>query len=511
MSDKKKILLSRLLFVLEGIISLSAAISSYKVVTLKHFDGYWSVKYLFIDIISLLVLAFLMIVNLKKSNGKLEKIFLTFILPIGLFYMIFMLPTYAPDESAHIWRAYDISQGHIFALQDEKGESIGVDVPSILIDAKQETLNKYPELDKLLKKGSNYGNTTHVITPAQSYFFVFYLPAAIVFFIVRLLNISIIYGIYIAKIANFILFAFAGYYAIKKIPFGKYIIFCCLFLPMVLQQAVSLSADSVINSLVFIYIAFVISLIFQKDKISSRQKLLYFCFMVLITLSKMVYLPIIGLGFVLLFRKDMTKKEKIILFVGGTILCICLLGLGYLYTSRLQGTNTTDYLIENNVNGAEQIKFIIHHPGSYIKMLASTLYHNGKFYISSCIGSPLGWLNIPINSHIINIFLILLILSIFIEDNKESFNLYQKLWCLVIIVSTILLIITGLYITWTSVGGKISMGVQGRYFIPVLPIILLTCSMKRIHLKIKNIEYILPIVLTILNIFVVRQLCYFFM
>ena len=94
-------------------------------------------------------------------KAKIEKIFLLTIIPIGLLYIIFMLPTYAPDESAHIWRAYDISQGNIFTRQNRKtGEAIGINIPQILIDAKQENLNNYDKLKELLIKKTNYNDTS---------------------------------------------------------------------------------------------------------------------------------------------------------------------------------------------------------------------------------------------------------------------------------------------------------------------------------------------------------------
>lgn len=494
----------------EIIFAIILSIFSYKLIITKYLLGYWSKEYLLSTFLILFVVAFLMIYNLKNAKKRLERIFLTFIIPVGMFYMAFMLPTYAPDESAHIWRAYEISQGNLFAKQDENGAAIGVDVPTILIEAKQETLNNYTTLNQILNKKTNYEDTQHVISPAHAYSFVFYIPAAITFLLTRMFNLSIIYGIYIAKILNFIIFILGGYYAIKKIPFGKYIVLTCLFLPMVLQQAVSLSADSIINTGIFIYIAYTVSLIFQKDRLAKKQKIIYCLLILLVTIAKMAYIPLIGLGFLLIFNKNITKKEKNAILGLGTFICIVLLVVNYIYSNRLGVSIQNQYLIEQNVNGIQQIKFILQNPLYFLRVLVNTITINFSTYIEGCICSPLGWLNIPIKQPIITCFLFTLVFSIFIEDNEEEFSIKQRIWNLCIIIGTILLIITGLYIAWTGVGGQIALGVQGRYFIPILPIILLSCSIKHNYIKFDKIAYIWPIILVVLNSLVVIQLYHFF-
>ena len=507
MKEKLKKIFCKISYLLEGIAALFLAINVEKIITTKYYSGYWSKEHLILAVIVGIITIGLIIFNLIKCKKKLEKIFLTFIIPIGLFYMIFMLPTYAPDESAHIWKAYEISQGYLFAKQDEQGKAVGVDVPAILVDAKQENLNKYTVLHKLLQADASYEDTAHLKTPAQAYPFVFYIPAAIAFFITRILNISIIYGLYIAKILNFIIFMIGGYYAIKKIPFGKFIIFTLLFMPMVLQQAVSISMDSIMNTVMLVYIVYTINLIFKKENILLKEKIIYLVLIILVTIAKMAYLPLIGFGFILLFSKNISKKDKILIFGLGTLICIILTVFNYIYAGNIEQNNSN---IEENINSSEQLNYLLSNPIEYFKMIINTIGTNLQFFVESSIASPLGWLNIPLKQTIITPLLIVLIFSIFIEDNEKEFSIKQRIWTLLIIIGTVLIMITGIYLSWTPVKNNIAIGIQGRYFIPILPLILLIFSMKHNYLKIKNIEYVLPIILTILNGFVIHSLYQFF-
>lgn len=517
MIEKGKIILEKCKFVLcktsflwERILSILLAIFTLLLFTTKNENGHLHIGYCILIAFLGSALIALIVFILKNYKKTVEQIFLIFVIPIGIFYMIFMLPTYAPDESAHIWRIYEISQGNLLTKQDSEGNELGVDIPNVLIEAKQETLNKYTKLGELLSKPTDYKDTTNVISTAQAYPFFLYLPAVIVFFVVKLLNIPIIYGIYIAKYVNFMIFMIGGYEAIKRIPFGKYVLMVCMFLPMVLQQAVSLSADSIINTVMFVYIAYTLELVFQKDKITRKQLIKYSLLIIFVSLAKMAYIPLIGLGFLLIFTKNMTKKEKIAIFGVGTAICIALVGINYIYASGLKNPSAEAYYEQVNVNGIEQVKYILKNPLQFAKVLKETISTQGQSYINGAIGSPLGWMDINVSQMIINGFLIILVISTMIEKNEISLSAKQRIWFLLIGIATSILIITAMYISWTTVGYHIAAGIQGRYFIPVVPVLLLCLCMKNNYIRYPKVEIILPIILTVLNGFVLNTVFRFF-
>ena len=499
MKEKWFVFVNKVSFIGEGIFSLLLAFCVWQLFTIKFYQGYFSKPYLVFSILLAIIVVEWIIYNTKKSGKKIEKLFLTFMLPVGMFYLVFMLPTYAPDESAHIWRIYDISEGNILAKQDEEGNSIGTNVPEELIEAKQETLNTYAKLKEMLARGQDSGETVNVISPAQAYPFVLYLPAAIIFTIVRLCHIPILWGLYLAKLVNFVIFLAGGYYAIKKIPFGKYILLACLFLPMVLQQAVSLSADSIINTGLFVYIAYTIALIFQKEKISKKQLVCYSILILFVALAKMAYIPMIALGFMLLFSKQMTQKQKIAILGVGTLICIAIVGINYIYSTTLVNPSAQAYYEAQNVNGTEQIKGVLQNPFSFVKVLKNTIEVYGESYLYGMIASPLGWLDIVVSPLVTIAFLIVVIFSSMIENNEVAFTRKQKIWNLLIVMGTALLIIGAMYLSWTGIGADVVEGVQGRYFIPLLPLLLLCISMKENYVQWKHVHLWLPMVLVILN------------
>ena len=72
------------------------------------------------------------------------------------------------------------------------------------------------------------------------------------------------------------------------------------------------------------------------------------------------------------------------------------------------------------------------------------------------------------------------------EKTKSLFQKYQKRILLGIVIVITLLIFTSLYIQWSDTKLAYIDGVQGRYFLPILPLILLLISSMKIKIKYTN-------------------------
>ena len=183
----------------------------------------------------------------------------------------------------------------------------------------------------------------------------------------------------------------------------------------------------------------------------------------------------------------------------GSIICVAIVGINYVYSTSLVNPSAQVYYEAQNVNGTEQIKGVLKAPISFIKVLKNTMEVYGESYLFGMIASPLGWLDIVVSPLITIAFLVLVLFSSMIEKNEVAFSRKQKIWNFLIILGTALLIIGAMYISWTGVGAEVVEGVQGRYFIPLLPLLLFCISMKQNYVKWNYIHIDLPIVLVLLN------------
>ena len=120
MNDKKELLVikewllkikeifMKFVFIIEFLIIGIFMTSFYKFITTKAYEGYYSRVYLIICGITGIIALGIVIFTILKNKDKLEKIFLAIAIPIGMAYLVFLTPTYAPDENAHIYRIYEI-------------------------------------------------------------------------------------------------------------------------------------------------------------------------------------------------------------------------------------------------------------------------------------------------------------------------------------------------------------------------------------------------------------------
>ena len=74
-------------------------------------------------------------------------------------------------------------------------------------------------------------------------------------------------------------------------------------------------------------------------------------------------------------------------------------------------------------------------------------------------------------------------ITIIDQTIKDKFKLYQKFIIAIIILGISGLIFTSLYVQWTTCGSDSIAGIQGRYFIPILPLFILLIGSQ---LKIKT-------------------------
>ena len=113
--------------------------------------------------------------------------------------------------------------------------------------------------------------------------------------------------------------------------------------------------------------------------------------------------------------------------------------------------------------------------------------------------------DIEVPEIVIIVMLIGLFISPFVTNEKESLKLNQKIWMILIFLGLTLLILTGLYLTWSPVGYNLVAGVQGRYFVPAMILVLLCLINKNDKLEYKNVELKYFVVFMVLNIIPVMQ------
>ena len=489
---------NKLIFIIEILVSLILGIGIYKI-SYKYQDfNYISKPYLILSLFSLVILIMIIIINIKKYKKQIEKLFITFIIPIGILFMILLPINFVPDEESHMWKTYDISLGNLITPFGENNEG-KIYVPQELQDLSVERDNlTFSLIHKHFQKEADYQNLVPVEAITKTYCPINYLPGALVFFVCRVFNINILLACNIIRLINFIIFMIVGYYCIKIIPFGKLLLAIYMFLPMFIQQAASISADSFINNVSLLFIVYNIKLLYQKEDLNLKQRMLYYILAIGIALSKYVYFPLVGMSLLLIKNKNIKKANRNKLIIISILVSIISAVAWFVFSQNY--VDLREIIIINNVKPMEQIKYIIHNPIKYLLLFIENLKTKSGDYIFTFIGSQLALLNINIPIIYILIMLNGLIVLPFFENNEKSFEKPQKILSIIIAIVLITLVITGLYITWTGVGDNRISGVQGRYFVPIFILILLSMINKSKNINVKNLEIKYFIIYFIINL-----------
>lgn len=398
----------------------------------------------------------------KSSYKKepLEKTFLKLIIPIGIIYTLIIPVGLSPDERNHFLRAYEITEGDLITPNKKNGTLKPVSVDKMFTFAKG---HNYQNIRKNVFKKNNHVNKKYTYFNTALYNFVCYIPQSIGIFIGRFLDLPILVIAYLGRIFNFLVAVLMIYLAIKIIPSYKKVIFAISMLPMSLEELTSLAPDALTISSIILLLACVLYLKYNvKTQMSKKQEILILLLTILVSLCKIVYLPICLL--LILIPKERFKSKKVKLIkIGIAAAIVVVINLIWLKIA-------SRYLIEfqEGVNTSKQVKFILSNPFNYIQVIFNTIFANFDFYLFTAFGSRLEALDVYVPTIYIITSIGLFNVLIFMDSHTtRKLEKWEKYLIAFIIFATVILIFTSLYVQWTKVGSKIIMGLQGRYFLPL--------------------------------------------
>lgn len=486
---KDKLLHKKIVFMIEFFVSFIACSSLLCLIYNSHSQGFMSMKWYGIFFISTLILIAILSMYLGDKKLKKENLFLLLSIPIGMMFLIFLIPLNVPDEFFHYKIAYKVSQFKLFDSNISIPKNINV-------------LNSYYDVfSNLFGKYENFVNVS-----VGRYHPLLYIFSAVGISLSRLLHLSPIIGEYMGSGINFLVFLIVGYYAVKKIPMGKVLMIIYLLNPMFLQQATSFSVDAMINIFSMLFISYILYIRYESKKVDTKDFIILLLSYIIIFIGKYAYF-LFALLFILIWKplKSYIKKNKKVFFV--MLLIFLIIGFGWLLYTKILA-NQTENIVNYNVPQVRESKLthLLHNPISFVSIYVRTLLTTSDFYISSFLGSYLGYLNITISKIYIFIYLSILILSAFICEEKVEIDKKNKLLNIITFILIFNIILCGLYLKWGIITDTLIQGVQGRYFIPIVILLLLLLVKPKQRIKIDNIELVLSILLIINNIFIVKEI-----
>lgn len=450
------------------------------------------------------VIAIILIISILKNNYKIERLFLLIIIPIGLIYTLLIPPGIVPDEWTHMHNILTLSSQ---LMQKESEDKIMMRSDELELYSKQATAPNNDYYDYVYNNIFSLSDNNYVVTNsgAISLEQLFsYFPAVLGVTMGRILHLGAVTTIYLGRLFNFLFYTVLGFLALKRMPFGKLLLFAVIMLPMACQQMFSLSYDAVINAASFFCIAYGMSFVYQSDKVEKKDIVLYaLAGLLLLTIKGSAYAFILVIPILAKYFNpngyEIAKRTKIIIFVI-VIACIVLLNFRSFIstgTTSSLGTVSGENLVPWSGTPSYTLSSLLTDIPGTIMLFINTFIEKGVWYINTAIGSELGWLNILMPTWIINVWIGLLIISSFSEkSNNEVFTYEHKLLYFLIAAAVILVVMLAMALAWTPAGYQWIEGVQGRYYIPIIYLLLIWLQNTKIYLHdkiVKIVTIIIPI------------------
>lgn len=455
-----------------------------------------------LTIITIVFSYFILFKEIKK-----EVFFSLSVFVLGLCYLVTLTPFSAPDEEHHYQTTYELSNILLFNLDDkELGDAQYFDYTDFELHSniKSGYVRVFDEFGGKIESGEQI----EIPTPRDLAYFVQYLPSAIGVSIGRLFNFNLVTIFMLGRLFNLSFYAGCVFLAIKRLPKFKTVLGLSALIPMAIHQASSFSYDSFINGLSFLLIASILRLIFINTKAELSDILFIAISGVLLAPAKVVYFVILFLLFIVDKEQFGGKKKKLLIISGIILACLIVVGIFQLPNILEMGTsNETNHNLYKE--SSYTLSYVLQHPINSIIIIMKTIIMRTSGWVLQAIGINMSGLTIPISPYIIYTYIALILLSIRSKGNENtSIRRIYRVFALLIAFGVVALVVVSMFLSWTSTKLTIVEGVQGRYFIPVIPLIAIALSGDTILIK-KDIDKYLSISAIILNVLSISQILNF--
>lgn len=425
------------------------------------------IGYFIISIIGSIILIGITLLIKKKKEIPIHKLFIVIAILLGMGYLL-LAPMYTgSDEFNHFYRIYEIAEGRMITPIVEG--NVGGDLPSSLKEAKVEKPEeiKYYHLPQMIQIKLNpeeriiysgeYVNTA-LYPPIQ------YLPQLIGVELGRLLQLNPYWIGMLGRVTNLAFYIILCAFAIKIVPKNKLFVMLLLLTPTVLSTAATLSADVFTNSLIALFIAYILKFIYTKERIKKKEYVLFTILILCVSICKIVYLPFVFLSLFIPKECFSSKKQKILYH-------IITIGIGMIL-SMVWLSVTNSYFAIYYTNSAAQKQFIFSHLVSYFFIVLRTYAEQFvSLFMNMMAGTDIYQAQLSIYPIISISFLAMLLLAI--RDNISNKVPKVMKWVSGLICLAVMgLSATAVYIQVTAqfiaLENPVAVGLQGRYFIPLL-------------------------------------------
>lgn len=462
----------------------------------------------------------------------LHRMVFCFVLALGILFNMVLPPYSAPDEQFHINQSFTLASTiynpYLPVAQSQIHSSLRrpSDVDVIVQDGETTVFTWQHIAKNLLTTNSDPFTHTQDYDEYQvDSSYTMYWISALGVLAGFLLRLGFIPTLFLGRLTNLVFFAFLAAWAVKRTPVAKAVFASVALLPMTLHLAASYSRDSNLLALCLLFAALVLDLAFgPREQIGWKQLILPALAGLLIVPSKIVYFPLALLVFLIpaarlgrfskAFKGGFLALCLVIFFfnAGGQVILNDFMSGNTQVAAGAASTSVSAETAETAQSTAEPaqsapesaaqstvseqesseeavapqteeapvqddsvcytLPYILSHPLDTLELAIRSVVENGDHYVKTLIGGTLSYFDpgVQIAWTWVAALMILLVLA-WLQPGFEL-PVWAKAVCLLIGLACCGLAVLGC-ISWTPTYYTTIYGLQGRYFLPVLSLLLL--------------------------------------
>lgn len=424
------------------------------------------------------------------NSDNIPKFFFFTFLVMGIIYSVIVPIMQVADEGTHVINMCKaIGADNLGEQYYEYAKGLGA--MDVISNRQEVDIENYRDMASVRFENRGFDFSPKVSILA-------YFPMTIGFAIGLIFNLPILGCLQLGELGAVLFGAAMGYWALKIIPIKKELLCAIMLLPMNLHQCSSFSYDAVLLPTCFFLVSYFMYLKYRQEKVGWKELALTIALLAIISVIKILYI-LLGLLWMIIPMDHMEfrigsvdlirviKKHKLI-SIAVAIVCV---GIGMYLIRDIPYILALRACIVDLNKGAE--------------LIFNTLRSFSMDYVRGMIGT-FGWLDSGVDvKFALFVIGVLLVLTQFHNENGYKVDGFSRIvfggTAVIIAFLTIVCMITWTFYIYEIEAASLPeycegiqqmvliLGVQGRYFLPILPAALLVWD-SIIHLKNKWIPLI---------------------
>ena len=415
---------------------------------------------------------------------KPDRLFLLLAIPLGVLLSLVTIPFGGGDEQHHYQRTAELAYFH--------GLSRKSPAPAGIVRFRREALATFVRLSPNGYSRQEYARLAAIPLDAarpdtltMNIFTVHhpinYFVQSTAFRIAAEMNARPLTLLYVARLAGMLAGVALLWLAIRVTPSQKFTMAALALLPGIVDARSTLNADALTSGFAFLFIAVCLRAIVRTARITSNELALIAIAALAIASAKGAYIPLVFLTLALPAVRFSSAGYR----AAGVAACIVpatLCGLGWmLAVKHYLFTGYTYRTLAGQPVPDQQLSFILHEPLAYARIVSRTLFET-SFLGTTLLGliGEFSYSNAVLTNCIYGALGTLCLTTTLVDDPGSTARCsYQaRVLAFGLALTCVLAALTLLYVQWCEVRAPIVGGFQGRYFLPVLPLVALATPIR---------------------------------